>query len=74
MTSPFLGTTEDTDMTETQKRAHVSNWMRDEACNFDNPTALAENAADAYMLYEDDVEFVIPEWVFELALEHKPVD
>lgn len=34
-----------------------------------NTTRLAENAANAFDLYEDNVHYVIPEEVFELAID-----
>lgn len=42
--------------------------MRDHAHEYDNPTELAEATADEFNLYEDDIDYVIPEWVFEEAL------
>ena len=52
----------------------VRQWMMDEVPNYYdgidiNTTRLAEDAADQYDIYDDDVEFTIPEWVYELAVE-----
>jgi len=52
----------------------VRMWMMAEVEDYDdgidiNCTRLAEDAADEYDLYDDDIDFTIPEWVFELAFE-----
>lgn len=48
--------------------------MRDNACSYDTATELAENAANVFDLYEDDIDYIIPEWVFETALDFIDVD
>ena len=52
----------------------VRMWMMAEVEDYDdgcevNCTKMAEDAAYEYDLYDDDVDFTIPEWVFELAFE-----
>lgn len=37
-------------------------------CGDVNYTLLAENMADKFDLYEDNVDYVIPEWVFDIAV------
>lgn len=56
-------------------RAKVKRYMRanyqdhiDETCNVLNATALAEDAAVEFNLYEG-ARYDIPEWVFEMATE-----
>jgi hypothetical protein len=41
----------------------------DPSCNVLNLTHLAEDAAEEFNLYEDEIDFVIPEWVFDLAYD-----
>lgn len=41
---------------------------------YSTATELAEATALEHDLYEDDVDFTIPEWVFEFALEFKDPD
>lgn len=40
-------------------------WMSNNCSEYDNATTLAEEAASEFDLYEDDIDYVIPEWVFE---------
>ena len=47
-------------------------WMKDNAHEYCTSTELAEAAADEFDLYEDDIDYVIPEVVFEAALEVLP--
>lgn len=53
--------------------ALVRGWMKNncwqyvDLCNEVNCTRLAEDAAEEYNLYVDEVDFEIPEWVFDLA-------
>ena len=52
----------------------VRQWMKDNAADYDdgidiNCTRMAEDAADQYDIYDDDIDFTIPEWVYELAVE-----
>lgn len=57
------------------RREHAEHYMRlrveehIDSCGEVNMTALAEETADAGDLYEDDIEYGIPEWVFELAYD-----
>ena len=41
-----------------------------------NCTKLAEMAADEYNIYEDEIEYNIPDWVYDLAIdaEHELID
>lgn len=47
----------------------VKKWMHFHfyEYSYDDCTKLAEDAANEFDLYEDDVDYVIPEWVFELS-------
>jgi hypothetical protein len=61
-----------------QLKKKVLAWMRnnfrehvDGSCNELNMTTLSESAADNFNLYEDEVDYTIPEWVFELATQVK---
>lgn len=53
----------------------VKDWMRInmnnhiDPCNEVNCTSLAEEAADVFDLYEDHEDYVIPEEVFDWAVE-----
>lgn len=54
----------------------VKKWMLvnyfehiDRTCNVLNTTSLSEEAADVFNLYNNGNEYLIPEEVFELALE-----
>lgn len=57
------------------ERKQVAHWMRlrvddyVDGCGEVNCTKLAEDAADALDIYEDRVEYAIPEFVFEVAFE-----
>lgn len=57
------------------ERKQVAKWMRFrvedyvDGCGEVNCTALAEAAADELDIYEDRVEYTIPEFVFEVAFE-----
>jgi hypothetical protein len=49
-------------------------WMIDNAADYDdgidiNTTRLAEDAAEQFDIYNDDIDFPIPEWVYKLAVE-----
>lgn len=49
-------------------------WMLDNVDEYDdgidiNCTQLAEDAAYQFDIYDDDIDFTIPEWVYELAVE-----
>ena len=50
-------------------------WMRDNCADYDdgidiNCTLMAEVCADALDIYDDDDEdYIIPEWLYELAVE-----
>lgn len=54
-------------------RAQVKTWMLTnlvdfvDECGEINTTALAENAADVFDLYEDKVDYEIKDEVFDLA-------
>lgn len=50
----------------------VCSWMKRHKEEFDNATNLAESAADEWCLYEDNEDYTIPEWVFEVAAKVKP--
>ena len=52
----------------------VESWMRNNADDYETPTELAEAAADWLDIYEDEIDYEIPEWVFELALKYKDVE
>ena len=45
----------------------VHKWMLDNAENHENSTSLAEEAAQVFNLYKDQVDYVIPEIVFEMS-------
>ena len=45
----------------------IKNWMESNKQDYDNATNLAEAVADEFNLYEDDIDYVIPEYVFELS-------
>lgn len=47
----------------------TNRWQFTDLCGEINCTKMAEDAADNYNLYEDDIDFKIPEWVFELSAE-----
>lgn len=38
-----------------------------------NSTALAEDTTDHFDLYENEVDYAIPEWVYELALDYEEI-
>ena len=38
-------------------------------CNEIDCTKLAEDAANEFNIYEDEINYEIPEWVFDLAVE-----
>lgn len=46
---------------------NVKKWMIQNASNHENSTSLAEEAAQIFNLYEDKVDYVIPEIVFEMS-------
>lgn len=47
----------------------VKKWMSLHANEHENSTSLAEEAASVFGLYEDTVDYTIPEIVFELSLK-----
>lgn len=57
-------------------KVKIKKWMKNNIENHRDPitneicaTTLAEEAAQTFDLYEDDVEYVIPEEVFEISAE-----
>lgn len=45
---------------------NIDNFI--DECNEVDCTSMAENAAEEFDLYEDDVDYTIPEFVFDLAV------
>ena len=42
-------------------------WMLIDIAEYSNSTELAEAAASAYNIYENEIDYEIPEWIFDLA-------
>lgn len=52
---------------EPQLAKKVMNWMKRNASDHEHSTSLAEEAAQVFNLYEDQVDYVIPEIVYEMS-------
>lgn len=55
-----------------ENRRRVNGWMRQHSKECDNSTSLSEQCADALNLYENQFDYTIPEFIFEIALSHIP--
>lgn len=53
-------------------RGRVRNWCNTHKNEYDNSTQLSEGCCESLDLYEDNVEWKIPEWLFEIAGEILP--
>lgn len=57
-------------MSEASNRKLVKGWMRLHGGEYSNSTTASENCADELDLYENHVDYPIPEYVFEIALDY----